>query len=671
MAPSDPILRGRPRWRRRAVRAGRWVALAALVASLALGGYLRTGAVDPALLSPERGGPLVVVDRHGETLRAVASEDGRPGRTGWVTLDEIPALAIAGLVASEDETFFEHSGVSMDGIARALWLNLTTSRRYGGSTLTMQLARMLYSPGAPRTYGRKLMEMRAAFAIERLASKQEILEHYLNRAYYGHGAYGLEAAAQRYFGKPARTLSAAEALTLTVLPRGPAYYDPVRHPERVRARREHIVGLLVDQGQLSGPRAAELSRLDTEVSLHAPPDEAPHFVAWVVSSLPDEVREAGGRVETTLDLELQRSLQRRVNLHIDEHERHGLSAAGAVILDAETAEVLALVGSAEGRAGEAIDMTRWRRYPGSALKPFVYATAIEELGHHPGTVAYDVRDVSATYRAPQTPERGPVSYRFALANSLNFAAVHTLERVGIPRVMSRLRQAGVSPLEQGPDDYGARLALGSTRVTLLDLSAGYRFVVRDGEVRRPTGLTRVLSTRGAEIYRAEQATQQVFSASTAAMIRDILGDGEARRPVFGEELPVDLPFPVAVKTGTAEGFSDTVAVAVTDQVIVGAWVGRLDGAASLGRAGMQSAGPLVRQGLLLAAELHGGRLTLAEHRLPEVELCPLSGLRRGPACPQGVHEPVAEPSSLHTCDWHRDGRVELPRPLVRWSARRR
>ena len=676
VAPQAP--RPRAVWRR-LVRAMRW-ALGLGVLSL-LGGalYLRSFELDPRILDPARGGPVVLLDRNGQEIRALPSEDGRPGRAAWVAMEDIPPLAVAGLVVSEDQDFYAHHGVSAEGIARALWLNLSTSGRYGGSTLTMQLARMIFSPGAERTYGRKVMEIRAALAIEREFGKSEILEQYLNRAYYGRGAHGLEAAARRYFGKPARTLSASEALFLTVLPRGPSYYDPLRHRDRVLARRRHIVELLVDNGRLDTERAERLLADEPALALHPWPDEAPHFTQLVLDELPTEVRVAGGEIETALDLDLQRVLQSLVDRHVEEQRRFGLSSAGTVVLDTKTAEILSLVCSARGSPGEAIDMTRWRRYPGSALKPFVYATAMDELGHHPGTIAFDVRDASPDYRAPQTPERGPVSYCFALANSLNFAAVHTLERVGLSRVMSRPRQAGVSALELPPEEYGPRLALGSTRVSLLDLSAGYRFMVRDGEVIRPRGVVRALSARGeggerAELWRPARDARQVFSPATAAMVLDVLSDPEARRPVFGEDLPVDLPFRVAVKTGTAEGFSDTLAIAATDEVIVGAWVGRVDGAASLGRAGMQSAGPLVRQALLAVARRQPGGARLHLPRivsLPRLELCPLSGMRRGPRCPHGVHEPVPDPARVETCSWHAAGGEQLPPQLARWRERHR
>jgi len=192
---------------------------------------------DAALLDPAAGGPLIIEDRNGVLLRSVPAVDGRPGREHWVPLSQVASHAVLAVVASEDQRFFDHFGIDASAVARAVWLNAeslaraalseTEVSRYGASTITMQLARMVHSPGAPRTLSNKLRETVLALRIERALTKQAILEQYLNRAYYGRGAYGIEAAAQRYFGKPAAALSAGEATLLAILPRSPLSYDPI------------------------------------------------------------------------------------------------------------------------------------------------------------------------------------------------------------------------------------------------------------------------------------------------------------------------------------------------------------------------------------------------------------------------------------------------------------
>ncbi|MCC6876203.1 MAG: transglycosylase domain-containing protein [Sandaracinaceae bacterium] len=628
---------------------------------------MASGDFDPARFDPARGGPLVIVDREGEVLRRVPSRDGRPGRERWVPLSAIDSHAVLTLLASEDQGFYEHAGIDVSALARAAWLTLTTDRTYGGSTITQQLARMVGSTGRERSLFTKLLEARSALAIERRLGKGEILEQYLNRAYYGHGAYGIEAAAWRYFGRPARSLSAGEATLLAVLPRAPAHYDPVRQLGRVLERRRHLFGLLVAQGRMSESEVARAESQPIAITLSPFENEAPHFVDWVLETLPESERARGGVVRTSLDLRLSRALEHRTREHVRAQARWDVTDAGAVVLDARTAEVLAMVGSRDHAASEVNIVTR-RRFPGSALKPFVYATAIER-GMSPATIAYDVRAISPHYQ-DFGPERGPLSFRDALAGSRNYAAVHTIERAGVERVMERLRRAGVARLEQPAAAYGARLALGGARVRLLDLVAGYRFIVGEGRVLDATGV-RGIERGGAVVWRPRRREREVFSAEASWLVMDVLADAEARRAAFGWDLPVDLPFDVVAKTGTAEGLSDALAVLATREILVGAWSGRLDGRPTRGRFGMTSAAPLARDAILLATS--GFRPTLPEppSSLEEGVVCPLSGLRPGPHCLHRRHERfVAGTRPRATCDWHQaGGRVAWPPELRAWARR--
>src|SRR5689334_16180925 len=234
-----------------------------------------------------------------------------------------------------------------------------------------------------------------------------------------------------------------------------------------------------------------------------------------------------------------------------------LDQAGVVVLDAQTTEVRAMVGSTGwGDRGGQINITTRRRHPGSALKPFVYATAIER-GATPASIAWDVRDTSADYFAPSGVEHGPVRFREALGSSYNFAAIDVIEQVGVARVMTVLRNAGVAELPGRPEDYGLRLALGSAKVRLVDLTAGYGFLVRHGAVGAPRGIVSVAVADGSRWSPPRLPDRRVFSPETSWLVMDMLSDPEARRPAFGMEVPLELPFRIAAKTGTARGFSDT------------------------------------------------------------------------------------------------------------------
>ena len=511
----------------------------------------------------EQKSALVITADGGEVLiRLPAQTNGARDldlrRARWVQLADIDAFVVQVLLASEDQTFFEHGGVDTLSVLRASYLNLTGHKRYGASTLTMQLARMTHSVGMARSVWQKVREMRIAWAIEKRFSKAAILEQYLNRASFGRGAVGIEAAAQRYFGKGAKTLSRAEILTLMVLPRGPSYYDPIKYPERVKKRRAHLIKLLTRQGRLSASAAASLKRSELSARVHPWPSRAPHFSDWVLAEVSDDAREKGGVVKTSLDLALQQALHARVAAYVERaREKDGRQAA-AVILDAGSSRVLAMVGSSDYQK-HAINMATWRRYPGSALKPFVYATAIEKLGHHPGTVAYDVIDISKSYRPANGREFGPVAYRQAVASSMNFAAVHVIEEIGVPAVMNALRTSQVAELTQPSQYYGSRLALGSTKVRLVDLAAGYRVFVHGGVAIKANAIETI--TRNGEVVENPVLSEhKVLSVETAWLMTSMLSDASARSPMFGYDLPTDLPYKVVAKTGTAEGFADTVAV---------------------------------------------------------------------------------------------------------------
>jgi len=630
-------------------------------------------------LSPNRGGPLLLVDRTGRALRSVPAPDGRPGRDRWVPLDRISSHAVLTLIASEDRRFFEHHGVDPWGILRAVWLNLRPGKRYGGSTITMQLMRMVHSAGQRRTLCNKIKEVVLALRVERALDKRAILEQYLNRVYFGHGAYGIEAAARTYFDRPGDCLSVGEAALLMVLVRGPSYYDPVRHRRRALDRRDHLFALLVAQGRLDPGEVTRARAQPLQIRIHPPAWRAPHFVDWVLSTLPAAVRRRGGVVRTTLDLDLQRRMQRRVSEHVSELTERRVTQAGLVILDTRSGQVRAMVGSAgyrEGADGQINIVTR-RRHPGSALKPFVYALAIEQHGDSPATIVHDIHDLPGSrYRVQQLTQRehGPVRYREALAGSYNLAAVHVLEQVGVERLMSTLRHGGIGRLEGKPADYGLRLALGSAKVRLLDLAAGYGFLARGGRVRAPAGVIDVRHPDGTRWQPRAAAERRLFSEQTSWLVTDMLADPVARRPMFGQELPVDLPYRVAVKTGTARGFADTVAVGVTRELTVAAWAGNFDGKPSQGVLAMRAAAPLVRAGLLVASA--GRELTLPPRPsgLATAQVCPLSGMLAGPDCPHRKQDHFLQGRvPTERCSWHLQGRLAVvyPARIARWARAQR
>lgn len=335
-----------------------------------------TRPLERAAVDPTQGGPLLFTSRDGELLRSVPNEDGRPGRANWVALSKIHPVAIQVLLSGEDRNFFTHHGVDAYALLRSLWLSATSGRLYGGSTLSMQLARVVYFPHEGRTLTRKLHQLVYAFRLEHTLSKPELLEQYLNRVYFGEGAYGIEAAAQHYFGVSAQNLNSAQASLLMVLPRGPEYYNLRTQMERAQRRRAHLLELAIEDERLT---RAEIMHARETVALQsraAPPFEAPYFVDHVLSQLTREMRRDGGVYTTSLDLHLQEAIEGHVRAHVHNNAHDGIEDAAVVVLSARTGDVLAMVGGSHYIEHQQ-NLATWPRPPGSTLKPFLYATAFE------------------------------------------------------------------------------------------------------------------------------------------------------------------------------------------------------------------------------------------------------------------------------------------------------
>jgi penicillin-binding protein 1C len=651
-----------------------WIARWALIAALlpvvaAISAAIAIATIvplDPAQLVATSE-PLALVDRRGEPIATLPAAGA--DRLHWTQLGQIPAIAVSCVIESEDANFWRHRGVDAAGIARAVWLDLHGGR-FGGSTLTMQLARMVISQAGPRGATAKLRESVLALRIERAIDKRAILEQWMNRAYFGNGAYGFEAAAQLYFGVAASALSDGEAALLAVIPRAPSGYEPLGHLGAALRRRDRVLALLVARGAIGEATARAARAAPVAVWRHQPRDAAPHFTRWIAAQLLPEIRRTGGTVRTTLDLQLQRVIERRVGERVADLRKRGLEQAGVVVLDTQTSEVRAMVGSTSWTRSQ-INATTRRRHPGSALKPFVYAEAIE-LGASPASIAWDTRDTRDDYFAPSGIEHGPVRYRTALASSYNFAAVDVIGQVGVPRVMTSLRAAGVADLPGTPRDYGPRLALGAAKVRLIDLAAGYGALVKAGATGTPRGIAVVELRDGRRWSPTRPLDRRVFSPETAWLVMDMLSDPEARRPGFGMELAFDLPFRVAAKTGTARGFADTWAIGATREVIAAAWAGTFDGAPTQGIVGMDAAAPLVRDALLAVAD--GRSLSLPDRPdgVEPIEVCAISGMAPGPHCPR-VHDYARRGHApSEPCSWHdATGHLTYPARATAWLARRR
>jgi penicillin-binding protein 1C len=652
------------------------VLLFLLLVGLGSAGYARLLSGLPPLntLSQNLHIPSVrITDRHGRILYEVLGEDS--GRHSVVPLETIPLALQQATIATEDRSFYSNPGVDAVGILRALWINIQNrfqkepvTTLAGGSTITQQVARNLLlsqEERGERSLYRKLREGLLAWQLTRHLSKGEILALYLNQTYYGGLTYGVEAASQTFFGKPVSELDLAESALLAGLPQTPALYNPFTDPEAAKERQLVVLGLMQKSGFIDLEQRS-LAEREPLVYASAPyPIQAPHFVMMVRSQMdslytPDQIYEHGGLVvRTTLDLDWQghaeRAIERQLaDLQSDEGGLgHNVNNAALVAVDPHTREILALVGSPDyfdASNGGSINMATAPRQPGSALKPILYAAAMDparELeGNHPAepwtaaTMLLDVSTSFVTYDGKAyTPtnydrlEHGPVLLREALASSLNIPAVITLDHVGMRGLFEQATQMGITTLDD-PERYDLSLALGGGEVRLLELTAAYAAFANGGFQVEPISLLEVSDLQGTVLYEAPTFSEQrVVDARVAWLISDILSDNDARRIGFGPYSTLRIDRPAAVKTGTTSNFHDNWTVGYTPDLSVGVWVGNTNYEPMREVNGLTGAAPIWHQFIRTVLTGMPERTFIRPEGLIQEEVCSLSGLLPTETCP--------------------------------------
>lgn len=613
------------------------------------------------LVAGRKSDSLRIHDRHGRLLRELRDRKGR--RTSEVTLQEVSPHVVSALLAAEDARFRWHPGVDPLAVIRAALQALFAGRVVsGGSTLTQQLARALVP--RPRTASGKLREMAVALRIEAALDKDEILTAYLNRIEFGPNRVGIEAASRTYFDKPARLLDLAEAATLVALVRGPTFYDPHKGTRRLEQRRNLVLARVRRRGLAPDAAIALAERTPLRLQPNRAAGGAEHLAFELASGRLTPAL-AGRRAvlyETTLDADLQSDVETAVRRVLAQLGSAEASAAAVLVVENRSGDVLAYVGSpdyfadlAQGRN----DGTRALRQPGSALKPFVYAAAIERLGWTPATIVPDLELSLWTPDGRYVPKNydgrahGPVRLRVALANSLNLPALHATSRVGPEAVLATLRRFGFASLDRDAQHYGIAMALGGGEVRLDELAAAYAALARDG-VYRPLRYAIRVGLQGGQAEDVPlTAERRVLSAPIARQLTSMLADSRARRPAFGTDSVLDFSFPAAVKTGTSKGLRDNWAIGYTREITVAVWVGNFDGRPMVRSSGVTGAGPVLHAVLERAMRGREAAPLTTREGLVEREICALSGALPHANCAQRVRElfvPGREPQAA--CSWH-------------------
>ena len=521
------------------------------------------------LMKSPNGQAVQVRAADGSVLIAVG-----PSYGDWLPYAEIPAVMGAAMVAVEDRRFFMHPGIDPAGIARAFYRNLTTGSKEGGSTITQQLARNIFLT-SNQTYGRKVREAVLSLALEQRFTKKQILELYLNRVYFGGGAYGIDAAARKFFGHGARTLDLEEAAIIAGLVKAPSHYAPSADPAAAKARARTVLAVMVDAGKIT-PGAAAAADLDGLAFAPQPrQNSVRYFTDWVLGQL-DTL--TGETVEPLIvQTTLMPGMQKAAEVAIQAGAPEGVQ--GALVAMSTDGAVRAMVGGKDYVSSIYNRAVSAQRQPGSAFKLFVYLAALED-GVEPDDIVVD-EPVQFGNWSPRNSDgqfRGEMTVREAFARSVNTVAVQLASRVGFDTVADMARRFGIStPISRLPS-----MALGTSDVTLLELTTAYASVARAGVEVRPYAITRISTTRGRALWTHEPEEPRTLVAPWVAAKMTALMQGVVEG---GTGLAAAIGRPTAGKTGTTSSNKDGWFLGFTGDLVAGVWMGRDDAKRVPGLAG--------------------------------------------------------------------------------------
>ena len=524
----------------------------------------------------DRTGEHLLYDIHGEEKRTA------------VELADIPDSLKFATLTAEDRDFYKHKGFRFTSMIRSLVVNLLRGGKVqGGSTITQQFIKNAIFTNE-KLYTRKIKEIILSYQIERKFSKDEILKLYFNEIPYGSSAYGAEAAAQTFFGKSVKDINLAESALLAALTKGTTYYSPYgSHVDELIGRQHYILDSMVTLGYISPEEAEAAKQEDLQFKERRETITAPHFVFYIREQLATKygdwlVEQGGLKIITTLDIDKQKLAEGSVTKYADSNKKYGATNASLVAIDVSTNQVLAMVGSQDyfndAIAGQ-VNVALRPRQPGSSFKPVAYGTALA-LGFTPETVVFDVKTVFKTDTKDYEPknydlkEHGPVTFRQALAGSLNIPAVKVLYLSGIDRVLETAKRLGYTTFSDR-SRFGLSIVLGGAEVKLLEHTAAYATFAREGMTKPISSVLKVEDSNGniLEEYKDEPG-QKVLESQIARELTGILSDNEARSFIFGTQNYLTLPDrPVAAKTGTTNDYHDAWTLGYTPQLATGVWVG--------------------------------------------------------------------------------------------------
>lgn len=533
-----------------------------------------------------------IYDKKGETV--LYDIHGTEKRT-FIELNQVPDCMKWSVILLEDKDFYKHSGIKFTSIIRAVLANIFGSwKSQGGSTITQQFVKnAILTP--EKTITRKIKEIILSIQLERKFTKDQILQMYFNEIPWGSTAYGVEAAAQTYFGKPAKDLTTAQSALLAAMVQRPTYYSPTgSHIEELLWRKDHVLDLLYENKYIddTGLNQAKSEDALADIKPRIESITAPHFVMFVKELLTEKygekaVEQGGLKVITTLDLDMQQKAEEAIAGGMERVNQYGGSNAALTALDPKTGQILAMVGSKDFFDEEIdgqVNVTIRPRQPGSSFKPIVYSAAFLK-GYTPETILYDVvTNFNAGGANDYIPhnydlrEHGPVTIKKALAGSLNIPAVKAIYLAGINNVIKLAQSMGYTTLTD-PDRYGLSLVLGGGEVKLLEHINAFGIFAREGEFHPYTAILKIEDRDGniLEEYKDNNNAEKALDAEVCRKINDILSDNSARAYIFGSNNYLNLGNrPVAAKTGTTNDYRDAWTIGYTPSIVAGVWTGNND-----------------------------------------------------------------------------------------------
>ncbi len=560
-----------------------------------------------------------IYDRRGELIQVTALSGG--GRREFTPIDQIPKQVKKAFIHEEDRRFYIHHGVDWIAIAGAIFQNQKAGKTVrGGSTITMQLAKLINQDNSP-TLHRKLIDIFNAYRIEAKLNKKQILELYLNSIYFGSNSYGITSAARTYFSCELNQLTQKQILSLSLVPRSPNNLIPA------------------------------------DANYYKYPFYLPHFVNYLVSQSRSSFVKLPYELHTSLDLEISQFAQDYLLEGLEQAHTSRITNGALLLLNNSDGSIITWLGNGDffdnDNSGQ-IDGVLVHNQPGSSMKPFLYALAIEKDLLQPSTVLADVPSEFGNEKL-YIPENfnnrfnGPVRTRIALASSLNVPAVSTLNKLGVKTYLEKLYELGFESLKENDAGFNADLglALGAGEVSLKELVPAFSVFVRDGVYLPLCYEQNQMLTNGSQVY----------TKDTSRIIASILSDKGARALGFGYSQTFQTDYPSIFKTGTSNQYQNIIALGATEHFTIGVWMGNFSGQTVIGKTG-SSLPAWVAKNILDKLELPASEQTGKQNSFPEPEhwhkerICSLSGLKAGPYCRAVVTEYVKDGTDLNTCSWH-------------------